>query len=172
VSTTIGVAVPVPEPFGSLLREARASFGDPMASTVPTHITLTPPIEIDEPRLAALPANLHRATDDFPAYGIRLRGTGTFRPISPVVFVAVSEGISQTELLARRIRAALGITDLDFPYHPHVTVAHHLPDSGLDRAFDALAQFECQFRVADFALYHHDAERGWEPQQRFGLLET
>ena len=48
MSRTIGVAVPVPEPFGSLLRDARASFGDPMAATVPTHITLMPPIDVDD----------------------------------------------------------------------------------------------------------------------------
>ena len=36
--------------------------------------------------------------------------------------------------------------DLRFPYHPHVTVAHHLADAQLDRAFAELADFECEFR--------------------------
>ena len=35
---------------------------------------------------------------------MRLRGTGTFRPVSPVVFVNVAEGISRCELLADAVR--------------------------------------------------------------------
>ena len=30
---TIGIAIPVPEPYGSQLRTMRAAFGDPMAET-------------------------------------------------------------------------------------------------------------------------------------------
>ena len=44
-----------------------------------------------------------------------------------------------------------------------MTVAHHLTDDRLDRAFDELAGFECQFEVDDFHLYVHDDEVGWQP---------
>jgi len=37
-------------------------------------------------------------------YRIHLRGSGTFRPVSPVVFVSLAEGISSTEQLAVRCR--------------------------------------------------------------------
>ena len=70
------------------------------------------------------------------AFRIRLRGTGTFRPVSPVVFVMVAEGISGCEQLAVSVRRGPLAVDLQFPYHPHVTVAHHLADGSLDRAFD------------------------------------
>ena len=33
-----------------------------------------------------------------------LRGTGTFRPISPVVFVQVSGGLAECEVLERAVR--------------------------------------------------------------------
>ena len=42
---------------------------------------------------------------------------------------------------------------LDFPYHPHVTVAHHLEEAALDRAFESLADFRCDFRVGSIELY-------------------
>ena len=76
-----------------------------------------------------------------------------------MVFVSLVEGISQCEQLADAVRRGPLDVDLDFPYHPHVTVAHHLPDDRLDLAFTELADFECQFTVADFHLYVHDAER-------------
>lgn len=168
-TTTVGVAVPVPEPFGSLLRNARAHFGDEMAATIPTHITLTPPAEVEPSALDQLATSLEAAAAAMTPYSIRLRGTGTFRPVSPVVYVAVSEGIAQTEQLAHRVRAALGHPELEFPYHPHVTVAHHLGDPALDHAYDALASFECEFRVAEFALYHQEDGTGWMPERHFSL---
>ena len=50
--------------------------------------------------------------------------------------------------------------DVEFPFHPHVTVAHHLPDDRLDQAFVELARFECAFDVPSFHLYVHDAADG------------
>ncbi|MGA8852093.1 MAG: 2'-5' RNA ligase family protein [Aeromicrobium sp.] len=168
-TTTVGVAIAVPEPFGSLLRDARAQFGDEMAATIPTHITLTPPAEVEPSALGQLAVSLETAAATVAPYSIRLRGTGTFRPVSPVVYVAVSEGAAQTEQLAHRVRGALGHPALEFPYHPHVTVAHHLDDPALDHAYAALAGFECEFRVAEFALYHQVDHTGWKPERHFAL---
>ena len=66
------------------------------------------------------------------------------------------EGISQCEQLAAAVRRGPLDVDLAFPYHPHVTIAHHLDDAALDRAFAELADFECEFDVDDFHLYVHD----------------
>ena len=75
-----------------------------------------------------------------------------------MVFVSLVEGISQCEAAGGRRRSGPLATSLDFPYHPHVTVAHDLPDAQLDRAFEDLATFECEFDVTDFHLYVHDSE--------------
>jgi len=167
--TIIGIAIPVPDPYGSLLREKRADFGDPMAQTVPSHVTLLPPTEVDDDELDTVCTALERASASLPQFPMRLRGTGTFRPVSPVVFVAVSQGISYTEMLARSVRDALDSPDPEFPFHPHVTVAHNLDDPSLDRAYDDLRDFECQFTVTEFALYHHEDPSGWVPQRSFPL---
>jgi len=167
--TIIGVAIPVPEPYGSLLREKRAVFGDPMAETVPSHVTLIPPTEVEDDELDVVHDALERASATLQPFPMRLRGTGTFRPVSPVVFVAVSQGISYTEMLAKSVRRALDSPDPEFPFHPHVTVAHNLDDASLDRAYDDLRDFECQFAVSEFALYHHQGDSGWVPQRAFTL---
>jgi 2'-5' RNA ligase len=166
---TIGVAVAIPEPWASQLQHYRQSVGDTMAASIPTHITLVPPTEVDDD-LSAIEQHLERAAAEVRSFPVHLRGTGTFRPVSPVVFVTLVEGISQCEQLADAVRRGpLGV-ELDFPYHPHVTVAHHLDDGPLDRAFDDLADFECEFRVAEFHLYVHDQVRGWQPTREFPLL--
>ena len=48
---TIGVAVPIPEPWASELQDYRTAVGDTTATKIPTHITLIPPFEVpaDDP---------------------------------------------------------------------------------------------------------------------------
>ena len=166
---TIGVAVAIPEPWATELQDYRASVGDVMAATVPTHITLVPPTEVSEEQLEKIEAHLELVAADVPSFEVHLRGTGTFRPVSPVVFVSLVEGISQCEQLADAVRGGPLAVDLVFPYHPHVTVAHDVVEDQLDRAFEELADFECRFGVDDFQLYVHDEVQGWSPTRYFTL---
>ena len=166
---TIGVAVALPEPWATELQDYRTSVGDATATMIPTHITLVPPTEIEDGALDAVEQHLARAAEKVPAFTVHLRGTGTFRPVSPVVFVTLVRGISECELLADAVRRGPLATDLEFPFHPHVTVAHHLDDDRLDQAFAELADFECAFDVGEFHLYVHDAEHGWRPTRHFAL---
>ncbi len=166
---TIGVAVAIPEPWASELQDYRTAVGDLTATMIPTHITLVPPTAVSDGELLEIERHLEDAAAEVAAFGVHLRGTGTFRPVSPVVFVTLVEGISQCEQLAAAVRRGpLGV-DLDFPYHPHVTIAHHLDDPTLDRAFDELADFECRFSVDSFSLYVHDERTGWQPTRAYGL---
>lgn len=167
--TTIGVAIAVPEPWGAQLQDYRASLGDETAPGIPTHITLMPPFEVDGEELPVVEKHLADAAATNEPFRIHLRGTGTFRPVSPVVFVAVVEGISQCEQLAFAVRSGPLEAEIAFPYHPHVTVAHHLADPLLDQAFAELADFDCEFEADHFRLYVHDDESGWQPTRNFSL---
>ena len=166
---TIGVAIAIPEPWATELQDYRTAVGDTTATMIPTHITLVPPTEIEDDCLDAVVHHLEGAAADVAGYNVHLRGTGTFRPVSPVVFVTLVEGISACEQLASRIRRGPLAVELAHPYHPHVTVAHHLPDDLLDRAFAELGDYECEFEVTEFHLYVHDDESGWRPTHHFAL---
>jgi 2'-5' RNA ligase len=169
VVPTIGVAIAIPEPWASELQDYRTSVGDTTATQIPTHITLIPPAEVAEEELPAVSEHLAGVAATVEPFDIHLRGTGTFRPVSPVVFVTVAEGISGCEVLADAVRRGPLAVDLHYPYHPHVTIAHHLDDPTLDRAFDELATFECRFAVDAFSLYVHDTDTGWRPTHEYGL---
>jgi 2'-5' RNA ligase len=166
---TIGVSLAVPEPWGSRLQEFRVANGDAQGATIPTHITLVPPVEVDEQLMGDVERHLGAVAATTPAYGVHLRGSGTFRPVSPVVFVNLVKGISQTEQLAKDCRRGPLDLQLDFPYHPHVTVAHLDDDALLDRAFDELATFDCSYAVDAFHLYVHDPDLGWKATRDYGL---
>jgi 2'-5' RNA ligase len=164
---TIGVAVAIPEPHGSELQGFRESFGDPLATSIPTHITLLPPTPVAERDLEQVEEHLRKVAEAERPFEIHLRGTGTFHPVSPVVFVSIALGISDCERVEGAVRSGPLSRELTFPYHPHVTVAHDLPREVLERAFDELAGFDVRFPVWGFSLYEHGTDEVWRPQRDF-----
>jgi len=166
---TVGVAVAVPEPHAEELRERRRGFGDPLADAVPAHVTLLPPTALPVTRVDDVVAHLERAGRCTAPFTMRLRGTGTFRPVSQVVFVQVAEGVSSCELIEGAVRRGPLGRDVEFAYHPHVTVAHHVDAAALDRALAELAEYEVAFPVDSFWLYRHGEDGVWRPDRRFPL---
>jgi 2'-5' RNA ligase len=166
---TIGVSIAVPEPWGSRLQDFRVANGDVQGTSIPTHITLVPPVEVEPQRMGDVDRHLAQVAAGATPYRIHLRGSGTFRPVSPVVFVNLVEGISQTEQLAKRCRSGPLQVELNYPYHPHVTVAHLADEQMLDRAFDQLAGFESAFTVTEFHLYVHEEDHGWKATSDYAL---
>lgn len=170
--TTIGVSVAVPDPWGSQLQRYRVDLGDLTAAAIPTHITLLPPIDVDDELLPSIDRHLGAVAAATCPFRAHLRGTGTFRPVSPVVFVNVVQGISSCEVLASAVRQGPLAIDAQYPYHPHVTVAHQLAEELLDRAFEELAGFDCRFTVEEISLYEHRECNGWTPVRGFRLGGT
>jgi 2'-5' RNA ligase len=166
---TIGVSIAIPSPHAEMLQARRASYGDPLADSIPTHVTLLPPTPVDDDELPAVVSHLEEVARSGHSFPMVLRGTGTFQPTSPVVFVQVSGGLAECEVLEKAVRRGPLDRDLEFNYHPHVTVAHHLDAEALDRAFRDLADFECTFAVEEFHLYEHGADGVWRPVRTFAL---
>ncbi|MCW2615935.1 MAG: Phosphoesterase [Frankiales bacterium] len=162
-----GVAVGIPEPWGSELQGWRERLGDPNASGIPPHVTLLPPTALHDDDIHAVEEHLRLIAESERPFPIHLRGTGTFRPVSPVVFVTLATGIADCERVQAKVRSGPLQRELGFPYHPHVTVAHDLPPEALDEAFDSLAGFEARFSVWGFTLFEQDRAGVWRPQRDF-----
>ncbi|WP_448059441.1 2'-5' RNA ligase family protein [Cellulomonas hominis] len=165
----IGVAVTVPEPYGSALQTARARVGDPAAPFIPPHITLIGPTVVEPSQLVEVEEHLTAVAARHRPFIVHLRGTGTFRPVSPVVFVQVVEGWAACEALETDIRTGPLAQDLRFDYHPHVTIAHELPDAALDDAYEALAGYDGRFVVSVVHSYEYGDDGVWRPVRDFPL---
>lgn len=163
----MSVSIAVPAPFAGELQRLRHSFGDPSATSIPTHITLLSPTEIAAGKTPRIHKHLQRVADAQQPFTMLLRSTGTFRPISPVVFVQVAGGISACERIERAVRTGPLKRDVAFYYHPHVTVAHHVDEGAMDRAFDELASYECSFEVSSFDLVEHGENLVWRSVTTF-----
>ncbi|AQT74045.1 MULTISPECIES: 2'-5' RNA ligase family protein [Streptomyces] len=168
-TVTLGVSIAVPEPHGSRLQELRAGFGDAAAHGIPTHVTLVPPTEVEADRLPEIRAHLTEVAARFPAFPMRLSGTGTFRPVSPVVFVRIAEGTEGCTRLQGEVRDPAGplSRELAFPYHPHVTVAHGISEEAMDVAFATLADYAAEWVCEGFALYEQGSDGVWRKLREY-----
>ncbi|MCY0932854.1 2'-5' RNA ligase family protein [Streptomyces sp. H34-S4] len=168
-TVTLGVSIAVPEPYGSSLQELRAGFGDVAAHGIPTHVTLVPPTEVAADRLPAVRAHLAAVAAAGRSFAMRLAGTGTFRPLSPVVFVQVVEGGPGCTRLQGQVRDPQGPLDreLSFPYHPHVTVAHGISEEAMDRAYSELEDYEAEWICSGFALYEQGSDGVWRKLREY-----
>lgn len=171
MTRTIGVVVGIPEPWGSHLDQHRMASGDPLAPHIPAHLTLLGPtvVEATPAVTGAIDAHLAGVAGAHTPFRLGLAGTGTFRPVTQVVYVAVSAGVAECGALAADIRSGPLECTLPYPYHPHVTVAHDVSPAALDRVSESLATFEAGFAVDAFTLYEHQADGHWEPRRSYRL---
>jgi len=167
--TRIGVSIPVPEPWSTEIANARISYGDRYAQMIPPHITIVGPTVVKLKDLPALVVALDNTCDQFPKFTISLAGTGTFRPISPVSFINVVQGASECGDLAARAMDGMLAQAPRFPFHPHVTLAHEVPEPVLDQAQADFANLHARFSADALWLYRHHDDGVWRKQCKFDL---
>ncbi len=168
-STVLGIVVPIPEPWAQLLVDWRSKVGDPQAALVPPHVTILPPTEVPVADRAEISAHLAEVARCHPPFEMHLSGTGTFSPVSDVVFIAVARGIGNCELIANDVRSGPLERALNFPYHPHVTVAHDVPADMLEVAYNGLADLSAEFAVEAFTEFEQTASGAWAVAREYRL---
>lgn len=151
-TVTVGVLIVVPEPGAGRLARVRADAGDPHAELIPPHVTLLPPTTRPVHQMREIERHLRRIGERHPPFAIRVHGTGTFRPITPVVFARVTDGVEGCAALETSIRTGVLHRPLAYDYHPHITLAAALADETLDRVQARMADCDHTFLVRDFLL--------------------
>lgn len=155
----LGVVISLPARLSAEINAWRREFGGPDAAMIPPHITLVSGNATNEWEPAA--AHVRAVAAASKPFTVRLRGTGSFRPLSPVVFLNVVSGADDCAKLHHELQSGPLAHDLEFSYHPHVTIAHDLPESVMDRAAEQLAGLDTEFRVEDIGLFDHDETGNW-----------
>jgi 2'-5' RNA ligase len=157
---SVGVILGFPPHIAAELQRWRASFGDPLADTVPAHITLvtTTPTRDWEATLE----HVREVAREQRPFDVTIAGTGTFRPVSPVVFINVEDGFEDCVVLHEKLQKGPLHRELPFAYHPHVTIAHDVAPESLDEAETVLRNYRATFPVVSMGLYEHDADGIWQ----------
>lgn len=160
MASSVGVILGFPPDIAEELQRWRASFGDPLADVVPAHITLvttTPTHDWEATR-----EHVREVARRQSPFMVTIAGTGTFRPVSPVVFINVEQGFDECVELHERLQQGPLQRELPFAYHPHVTIAHDVAAESLDEAETALRNYKATFPVVSMGLYEHDADGIWQ----------
>ena len=165
----VGIVVTLPAPHAGVLAAARLASGDPEARSIAPHVTLVGPVAVAREDLPKVDEHVAQVAGRHGPFVVHLRGTGTFRPVSPVVFVALARGIADCEQLERDLRTGPLDAALRFPYHPHVTVAQEVDDEALDGVEDRLDDYDGTFVVTGIDRYVTDEDGVWRPVRSFPL---
>lgn len=155
--------------MGAEIAAVRAAAGDEFGYGIPTHVTLLPPTTVTAEQRVQFVQHLHAVTSAHRAFTVQLAGTGTFRPTSDVVFLALADGDDQCRSLADDVCAGPVPSPSPFAYHPHVTLAHGIAPPLLDQVHSAQRGFAASFRVDDVCLYEMSESQVWRLHSRFPL---
>ncbi len=148
----LGVVIAVPEPWVSQITEARLALGDEAAARVPAHVTVMPPLAVPADAREEVFEHLRQVARTHHPFKISVNGTGSFLPVSPVVFLNIEQGTRHCEYLADDVRSGPLDYQLRFPYHPHITLAQGLETDRLEKALELGASFEAEWTVPGFRL--------------------
>ena len=157
---SVGVILGFPPAVAEELQRWRASFGDPMAGVVPAHITLVTTTPTND--WAATREHVREVARRQAPFVVTIAGTGTFRPVSPVVYLNVEDGFDACVHLHEELQTGPLQRELPFGYHPHVTIAHDVAPESLDEAETVLESYRATFPVVSMGLYEHDADGIWQ----------
>ena len=152
----------------------RRALGSPSLLTQAPHITLVPPVNVQDDNLDSAVAVLRAAAEHCArALDFRLGPVVTFSPVSPVLYLQVS-GEEETLGRLRRLHDALFVGPLlrrvDFDYVPHVTVHESADQETIEAALVALQEFNASVCCERVQLLRQDPnDRTWRAVADYAL---
>lgn len=172
----LGVALLVPAPISHEIDGLRRACGDGALDRVPPHLTLVPPVNVSNSRLAEALSRVRSAVAEVDELVLELGPVATFLPDSPTLYLSVHGSDEQMAGL-HRVRRVVFAPPLErplaWPFVPHVTVADELAPERIDAALRALSDYRREVRFTAVHLLREDRSgegAAWRPlaDYRFG----
>jgi 2'-5' RNA ligase len=170
----LGVVLLVPQQLATQIDGLRRALGDGALGRIPPHLTLVPPVNVNERDIPAVFATVRTAAAATPVLSLRLGPVTTFLPVNPVGYLAVDGEPSALDALDM-LRQACLTGPLDRPqdrdYVPHVTVVDDLAPARLEAAVAALADFAADVTFDRAHVLAEQPGRIWVPIAEMPLGE-
>lgn len=163
MSRRSSVALLVPPPAAGEVDGLRRACGDGSLGRVPPHLTLVPPVNVRDDRFGAALDLLRDAAAATRPFTVTLGPPATFSPVTPVLYLRVSEGGERVRELRDRVFQPPLSRRLTHPFVPHVTLAEELPEERLLAAVDALGDYSRQVTFDRVHLLEEREGREWVP---------
>ena len=156
----LGVALLVPAPFDREIDGMRRALGDGTLGRVPAHITLVPPVNVREDRLAEALAVLRGAAAATRPLTLTLGPPASFLPDNPTLYLAVS---GEVQSVRDRVFLEPLARPLTWPFVPHVTLADEAVPDRIAAAAAALGDYRVDVAFDRVHLLREGPGRVWSP---------
>lgn len=159
----LGVALLVPAPFDAEIDGLRRALGDGALGRIPAHLTLVPPVNVREDRLAEALAVLRRAAAATRPFTVSLGPPATFLPDNPTLHLGVVDDDERVRALRDRVFVDPLARSLTWPFVPHVTLADEAEPDRIAAALTALADYRVDVTFCRVHLLREGPGRVWAP---------
>lgn len=175
------VAIVPPEPLFSFIREEQQyiadTWGPKKALRVPPHLTLLPPISVNEAELIVLESILKDAASSHKAFMLRVNGYDAFSP--KVIFIKPNYPkalhLLYTDIIDTVIARIPHVMNKypDDTFHPHFTIAYRDLEPDIFRdVWKYFKNKKAKFTVPiqDISIFDK-SDVGWTIGKKFALKE-
>jgi 2'-5' RNA ligase len=120
----------------------RLALGESERERIPPHLTLVPPVNVREDRMAAAHQVLRDAASDTKPLRLTLGPPETFLPDNPVLYLGVHGDVDGLLALREAIFVEPLQRPLSWPFVPHVTMADGIQPYRIEAGLKALSFYE------------------------------
>ena len=150
----LSVALLVPEPFATEINGLRRALRDRALDRYVPHITLAPPVNVNETRLEETLALVRSVAATHQPVKLEIGPAATFLPRNPVTYLSVDGALSglNEELAVEPLRV-----ETSYPFVPHVTIGQN------DADITSLIGYETEVDIDRLFVMERDENRIWFP---------
>ena len=158
----LGVVLLIPQPAAAEVDALRRATGGDVEH-VPPHITLVPPVNVNNERLPAAYDVARAAAASIHPMRLTLGPPATFLPATPVLYLAVNGDTDLLMQLRDRVFRPPLERAVDHDFVPHVTLADGIETDRITSALVALASVEISVTIRSVHVLEQHGDRLWRP---------
>jgi len=160
----LGVVLIIPPPLDREIDALRRATGDGTYGRVPAHLTLVPPVNVNEEDMGEALGALRAAAGATRPFTVHLGPPTTFLPANPVLYLPlVGPGRAAVFTLRERVFKPPLARTLTWPFVPHVTVADEASPDRITAAEQALCDYGAEAAFERLHLLQEGPGRVWTP---------
>lgn len=159
----LGVVLVVAGTAGHQIDGIRRALGDGAYGRIPTHLTLVPPVNVNEADLPSVLEVVHSAAARARPLRLELGPVTTFWPDTPVLYLAVGGDIAGLHRLRDAVFSGPLARPLTWPFVPHVTLAEDRTPEELPLLVELLRGFHAEVTIDRVHILREREHRRWLP---------
>ena len=158
----LGVALLLPGRVAVEIDGLRRAFGATALDRVPPHVTLVPPVNVNEARLPAVTDVIRNAADAVPPFRLELGPLRSFWPDTPVLHLEVGGDLETLGRLREAVFRDPLARPLSWPFVPHVTITEDVEPDRIPIMVEQLSAFRAAVTIARIQVLCEEPGRQWK----------